>query len=288
MYGELQVDVPELVKLDFKTQYYQGGGRYSVASFKDGVPEGIHKKFSPEGKTIETKVYSNGVLMGDGIVDTAGRYQGLWKEYYPNGNLKSKGEYVNSFKIGEWVYCFSNGKIEQVGTYDKKGKAQGEWKWFYPCADSSKLENGNLLRKENYRNNLLEGPMIEYSDSGKVITKGEYVENEKEGFWMLQLADYKEEGNYKMGKRDGEWKHYFISNGKLRFIGNFIDNVPDGKQIFYYPNGKARQVGKYAGGYREGEWKFYDETGFLFLTILYKSDIEIKFDGVKVIPETIQ
>ncbi|MGZ4155606.1 MAG: hypothetical protein ACXVED_00340, partial [Bacteroidia bacterium] len=59
-----------------------------------------------------------------------------------------------------------------------------------------------------------------------------------------------------------------------------------GMQIYYYENGKEKQTGKYAGGLKEGEWKFYDETGFLFLTILFKNDIEIKFDGIKVVPET--
>jgi len=58
-------------------------------------------------------------------------------------------------------------------------------------------------------------------------------------------------------------------------------------QVFYYPNGKERQMGKYVGGLKEGEWKFFDESGFLFLTILFKNDIEIRFDGVKVVPETI-
>ena len=57
-------------------------------------------------------------------------------------------------------------------------------------------------------------------------------------------------------------------------------------QIFYYPDGKERQNGKYSGGMKEGEWRFYDESGFLFLTILFKNDIEVRFDGIKVTPET--
>ena len=52
-------------------------------------------------------------------------------------------------------------------------------------------------------------------------------------------------------------------------------------------NGNERQTGKYAGGAKEGDWKFYDETGYLFLTIVFKNDIEIRFDGIKVIPETL-
>jgi antitoxin component YwqK of YwqJK toxin-antitoxin module len=276
--GDKQVNAPELAKLDVKTTYYEKGGVRFTATYKDGVAEGIQREFSPDGKVIGAKVFVAGVLTGEGILDTAGRMQGPWKEYFANGQLQSQGEYLNSKRIGDWVFYYPNGKIEQKGKYDKKGKAQGAWKWYY--------ESGNILREENYRNNLQDGLMTEYSDDGKVITKGEYVDGQKEGPWMMELAEYREEGSYKNGMRDGEWKHYFTENGKLRFVGKFIDGVPDGTQTYYYLNGKERQTGKYIGGLKEGEWKFYDETGLLFLTILFKNDVEVRFDGIKVVPET--
>ncbi len=276
--GVIQLNAPELAKLDVKTTYYDNGAVKFTATYKDGVAEGIQRAFSPDGNVIGAKVFVDGVLTGEGILDTAGRQQGIWKEYHSNGELKMQGEYLNGTRIGDWVFYHPNKKIEQKGKYDKRGKAQGAWKWFY--------ESGNLLREENYRNDLEDGTMIEYSDSGKVITKGDFMDGLKEGPWMLELPEYREEGNYKADLRDGEWKHYYTSNGKLRFVGKFIDGVPDGMQIYYYENGKERQTGKYVGGLKEGDWKFYDETGILFLTILYKNDIEIRFDGIKVVPET--
>ncbi len=281
--GVVQKNAPELAKLDVRTEYYQGGIVKFTGTYKDGVAEGIHRTFSPEGKVISAKVYADGVLTGEGILDTIGRQQGPWKEYHPNGQIKAQGEYLNSKKIGDWIFYYSNGKIEQRGKYDKKGKAQGPWKWYY--------ESGNLWREEIYRNNLQDGVMTDYEDkvvdSAKVITKGELVDGQKEGPWMLELPDYKEEGNYKGDHLDGEWKHYYTSTGKLRFVGKFVDGVPDGEHKFYYPNGKIKQEGKYAGGSKEGEWRFYDETGYLFLTILFNNDIEVRFDGIKVIPETV-
>jgi antitoxin component YwqK of YwqJK toxin-antitoxin module len=277
--GVIQTNAPELAKIDVKTSYYDNGTVKFTSTYKDGVAEGIHREFSPEGKVVNSKIYVDGALTGEGILDTAGSQQGMWKEYHPNGKIKSEGEYLNSKRIGEWVFYHPNGKIEQKGKYDKKGKAQGAWKWFY--------ESGNILREENYRNNLQDGLMTEYSDGEKIITTGQFVDGLKEEKWTLELLQYREEGEYKADKRDGEWKHYYLENGKLRFKGKFIDGEPDGEQIFYYPNGKVKQVGKYVGGLKEGEWKFYDETGFLFLTILFKNDIEVKFNGVKIVPETI-
>lgn len=277
--GALQTNVPELAKLDVKTEYFDNGLVRFTRTYKDDVAEGIHREFSLEGKVIDAKVYVEGVLTAEGVLDTAGRQQGIWKEFYPDGKTKSKGEYLNGKRVGEWVFFHPNEKIEQKGVYDRKGKAQGSWKWFY--------ETGNLLREENYSNNLLDGVMTEYSDSGKVITKGEFIDGQKEGQWVLELQGYREEGSYKGDKRDGEWKHYYTDNGKLRFVGKFIDGIPDGMQIFYYSNGNEKQTGKYAGGLKEGEWKFYDESGYLFLTIVFKNDIEIRFDGIKVVPETV-
>ncbi len=281
--GVLQTNVPELAKLDVKTTYYDNGAVKFTATYKDGVAEGIQREFSPEGKVIAAKVFVEGMLTGEGILDTAGRQQGPWVEYHPNGQIKSKGEYLNGRRIGEWIFYYANGKVEQKGKYDKKGKAQGPWKWYY--------ETGNLWREETYRNDLQDGTMTEYSDNGpdsvKVITKGDYVDGLKEGPWMLELPDYREEGSYKADLRDGEWKHYYTITNKPRFTGKFLDGVPDGLQVFYYPDGRERQTGKYVGGLKEGEWKFYDESGTLFLTILYKNDIEIRFDGVKVVPETV-
>jgi antitoxin component YwqK of YwqJK toxin-antitoxin module len=276
--GVVQTNAPELAKLDVKSTYYENGMVKFTGTYKDGVAEGIHREFNEKGQVIAAKVYIDGVLTGEGILDTAGRQQGPWKEYHPNGELKSQGEYLNGKRIGDWVFYHPNKKVEQKGKYDKKGRAQGPWKWYY--------ESGNLLREENYRNDLQDGTMTEYSDSGKVITKGDYIDGLKEGPWMLELADYREEGNYKADLRDGEWKHYYTKNGNLRFVGKFIEGVPDGEHKYYYENGKEKQTGKYVGGMKEGEWKFYDENGFLFLTILFRNDIEIKFDGIKVVPET--
>jgi uncharacterized protein len=275
--GVLQTNAPELAKLDVRTEYYEGGFVKFTGTYKDGVAQGIHREFSPEGKVIAAKIYVDGTLMGEGILDTIGLQQGMWKEYHPNGELKSQGEYINSKRVGAWKFLHPNGKTEQEGKYDRKGKAQGPWKWYY--------ENGNMLREESYRNGLQDGIMTEYDENGKVITKGEYIDGSKEGPWFFEMNDYREEGNYKADQRDGEWKHFYIPSGKLRYQGKFVDGVSDGMQVFYYPNGKEKQTGKYAGGMKEGDWRFYDEAGFLFLTIVFKSDVEVRFDGIKVTPE---
>jgi len=275
--GVLQKNVPELAKVEIKNDYHPNGKLKYSGGFKEGdIAEGIHREYDSTGVILTAKVYKEGELTGEGIVDERGNEQGPWKEFHPNGKLKGYGEYKDAKRIGDWEFLHPNGKIEQKGVYDKKGRTQGVWKWYY--------EDGSLLREENYLNDLREGLMTEYSDTGSVITKGEYVEGLKEGKWFYELGDYREEGEYKADKRDGVWKHFYTPGGKRRFEGAFLDGNPDGKHVYYYPTGKVMEEGKFSVGNKEGEWRHYGEDGALFLTITYQNDKEIKFDGVKVRP----
>lgn len=268
-----QKDVPELAKIEVHTDYYAGGRVKSTGGYKNGYPEGVHRQYTSAGEIEGAKVYREGILVAEGILDARGLEQGIWKEYHPNGEIKSKGEYKDGKRIGEWIFYYPNNKIEQKGKYDKKGRAVDIWKWYY--------ESGNILREENYVNGLLEGPMTEFNDSGKVITKGEYLEGLKEGPWIYELGDYREEGTYKADKRDGEWKHFYPNN-VVRFEGKFVDGNPDGKHTWYYPNGKRREEGKYIVGKKQDDWVYYNEDGSVALTITFDDDIEIKINGVKI------
>lgn len=274
--GVLQKDVPELAKVDIRKEYYPNGRIKYIGGYKDSLPQGPHRQYDEEGNIVSTQIYEDGELIGEGVMDEKGKQQGIWKEYHPTGELRATGEYKDGKRIGEWVFYHVNGKIEQKGKYDAKGKAQGKWKWYY--------ESGNLLREENYLDNRLDGKMVEYSDSGAVITRGEYLDGQKEAEWFYQLGDYREEGVYKSDRREGVWKHYYNSNGRVRFEGNFIDGNPDGKHVYYYPSGRVQQEGKYVMGMKEGDWEFRDEFGAVYLKITYANDVEIKIDGVKVRP----
>ena len=267
-------DAPELAKLDNRSTYYEGGILKSSGYYKNGVAEGMFKEFDKEGKITNVKIYKDGVVTGDGIVDEYNKEQGAWKEFYPTGELKATGTYKNGKKVGPWVYYFINGKIEQQGIYTNNGQPNGNWKWYF--------DNGNLLREENYNNGILEGETVEYDEAGKLITKGQYVDGQKEDLWEYELGNYKEVGKYKSDQRDGIWKHYYQPSGKLKFEGNFVDGNPDGKHVYYFENGKVAEQGKYSIGRKEGAWDYYDEEGLKYLTIVYKDDVEMKFDGVKV------
>jgi antitoxin component YwqK of YwqJK toxin-antitoxin module len=276
-FGKLVKNAPELAKVEVQVDYHPNGTRKFIGNFKNGIPEGVAREYDTLGHIINSQIYLDGVLMGEGIYDAGGYEQGHWKEYHANGALKAEGEYLNGKKVGAWVFFHPNGKTEQKGKYDNRGRPVGEWKWYY--------EDGKLLREETYIDGLVNGTMVEYSDDSlsHVITKGDLVDDLKEGPWFFEMADYREEGTYKGDKREGMWKHIYTTNGKTRFEGNFTDGQPDGDHVYYYENGKVREEGKYIFGRKEGDWKYFDEDdGMLILTITYKDDVEIKFDGQKI------
>jgi antitoxin component YwqK of YwqJK toxin-antitoxin module len=238
-----------------------------------GQKDGIEKYYNDSGEVTRSNIYKNDVLLAEGgFIDEKGRKQELWKEYYPNRSLKSKGVYLDNKKYEKWEYFYENGNTEQVGKYNKNGKPIGTWVWYY--------ENGDTLRYEQYRRGYEDGQLIEKTDSGITIRKGEYIDGFKEGEWIYELNDHIEKGSYVYGTKNGEWFHYH-SNGELIFRGAFIEDRPEGKHKWWYPNGKIKKEGSFAYGEKNGTWKKYDENGVLLISIDYKDGKEYKIDGKK-------
>jgi uncharacterized protein len=272
--GELVKNPPELAKIETKTTYHSNGRPSVIGNYKDGIPEGVFRIYDTTGTIIAAEVYLEGILVGEGVYDAKGLQQGHWKEYYETGEIKGEGDYKDGVRVGAWKFFYADGKTDQQGKYDQKGRPVGDWKWYY--------ENGQLLREESYTDGLRNGTMTEYDENGIIITQGEYIDGLKEGHWFFQIDDYREEGDYVAGERNGVWKHTYAANGKPRFEGTFVNGIPDGKHTWWYENGRVWQEGKFVYGRKEGDWKYFDEDGMMSLTITYKDGVEIKFDGVKI------
>ena len=91
-----------------------------------------------------------------------------------------------------------------------------------------------------------------------------------------------ENGNYIGGMKTGEWKTTYINTNKIKFSGEYLNDLPIGEHKEYYPSGKIKLIGKYKSGKKTGEWKKYNLDGEIIVTYLYKNGIEIKRDGFKI------
>jgi hypothetical protein len=78
----------------------------------------------------------------------------------------------------------------------------------------------------------------------------------------------KMQGNYKDGKRQGEWQSFFES-GKINSDEFFVDGQTNGKVTVYYENGKKRYEGENNNGKLSGVWNYWDEKGKLTRSVDY-------------------
>jgi antitoxin component YwqK of YwqJK toxin-antitoxin module len=280
--GELMKNVVEFTDIKVDREYYKGAKVKSEMTLVNGLPHGIYREYSVAGNVTGSKMYSQGHVVGEGIVNKKGWKQGKWKEYYvlsmlknSSDALKAEGVYEDNIKVGEWIYYYEGGMIEQRGSY-QDGKPSGTWKWFY--------ESSKILREEEFTKGRENGNLVEYSDTGSIITQGQYINGLKDGLWMYEMGDNRETGEYADGKKHGMWYHYYL-DGELNFEGEFVDGDLNGKHKYYYSNGKLREEQEYVMGVKEGAWKRYDKGGNLLYISEYEGGLEVKVDGVRVKPE---
>jgi len=278
----IQPDAEEIHKLEIQNEYYPDGKIKTSTMFRNGIPEGIKREYRPDGQIERAFLYSDGILTGEGIIKENGNKDGHWKEYYPNGSIKAEGNYTDGRQFGEWKYFHENNKIEQIGKFNKHGKPEGCWKWYY--------NSGELSREENFKDGLRDGLFSEFDENGIIEEEGEYVNGLEDGPWFEIIGDYYIKGTYRDGLRNGMWSYYFLQrNGTktdslLCFKGNFVEDNPDGRHVYYWENGKIKDEGIYIMGKREGEWIKNNSDGTLFMIITYKEGIETRYDGVKIKP----
>ncbi len=259
--------------IDFKKEFDDKGNLIFQGTFKNNLPIGVHRNYNSEGEVIRTLLYDDfGRIVSDGIIDDEGYKQGFFTNYFMDKKIKSKGQYLNNKRVGNWIFYYNNGKTEQEGSY-KNGKLHGLWKWYYP--------NGKLLREEEYIDGNEDGLYIEYDSTGNVITKGKYIEDMKEGEWFYHVGDHIEIGKYVNGLKDGIWMYYF-NNGDVQFKGKFIRGLPDGKHKYYYENREVKEEQIYSAGIMIKTWKYYDIGGNLILSVNYKNGNEYKINGIKI------
>jgi uncharacterized protein len=263
--------------IEIVNKHDQDGKLIYSGPYRNKIPVGVHREYGKDGKVTNAFIYNdNGLLLSEGLVDEAGKYNGKWKDFYNNGKVQAEGQYTDSRRTGQWKFYNASEKVEQTGSYNN-GRPDGLWNWYY--------ENGSILKEEEYFQGQRDGESTEYSVTGDIIAKGQYSDGERNGEWKTRTGDITEEGKYITGLKDGVWKSFY-SNGKLKFKGNFVQGNPDGQQVFYYENGKMKEVQYFQMGIRQKTWKKFSEEGTQVLVISYKDDVETSINGVRIkLPE---
>jgi antitoxin component YwqK of YwqJK toxin-antitoxin module len=174
--------------------YHPNGMTDQEGSYRQGKPEGEWRWYYTGGQTLREESYYNGLA------------DGMMTEYDEAGNIITKGEYLEGNEEGEWYYRLGDNETE--GSY-AQGMRNGLWKYWDLPSETGKQK---VLR--------FEGRFIEDNPHGKHTY---YWDN----------GNRKDEGEYVMGRREGEWIFYNYDGTPFIIVSykNGLEVRYDGIQI---------------------------------------------------------
>jgi antitoxin component YwqK of YwqJK toxin-antitoxin module len=134
----------------------------------------------------------------------------------------------------------------------------------YTCSDENSLEHEmNKNRVESYyRNGLLDGLYMVYSEDNSMIEMGNYINGLKNG----TLTSYYDNGNirvkcsYTNGKLEGLYESWF-KNGKKEISVNYDNGMEHGLYHSWYECGKFSEVIEYRYGVMNGRYQSWYDNG---------------------------
>ena len=126
-------------------------------------------------------------------------------------------------------------------------------------------ENGQLAFRTTYKDGERHGPFESYFENGQLSDKGTY--NSELGDWRFGELDGLYESYFENGQlmnksfyKDGNYfglNEGYYDNGQLRFRTNYDSGEwmrVDGREEWYFPDGRLMSTGIYNMGERCGEW----------------------------------
>ncbi|MCG8700446.1 MAG: hypothetical protein MI922_20495, partial [Bacteroidales bacterium] len=154
-------------------------------SYKNGLLHGLYKRYDQRGQLISSVMYKDGKVVVNAEESTEEII--VKEEKDRNGNVKKRGSYIKNKPVG--IHTIFNveggieksiiyslyGKKESEGIIDKEGKRQGEWINYF--------ESGKIASRGKYVNSLRHGDWNFYFENGKTEQKGKYNKGRKTGIW---------------------------------------------------------------------------------------------------------
>ena len=226
---------------------------------KNGVKNGDYIKYNEDYIKIEDGAFLNG------------KQEGMWYYYFQEGNLASKGKYIQgdgtnlgntgipkNGRNGLWLSYHKNGNLAQEAIY-KNGLIEGSFKSYY--------ENGKLQEESTMINDLENGISKEYYENGNLKEEINYLEGEKDGNGKIYYDDgsIKTEYTAKKGLLEGKCKHYY-ETGKIKTEYTYVNNNPHGP-ILVYDNSGNLQYKSSIDSTSKFEGKLFGNT-HIYITVM--------------------
>lgn len=148
--------------------------------------------------------------------------------------------------------------------YAYQAAGAGEGKLEPPASYTGEWNNwdngGRLLSRYAYRNGKRHGPYTVFSETGEIISEGQYADGELDGLQKIYHEGVRTEIVYANGKREGIEKTWYPS-GQLMVETPWVNGVMEGSATFYYENGSIQATVPYYNNKIEGVQKSWHENG---------------------------
>jgi antitoxin component YwqK of YwqJK toxin-antitoxin module len=195
---------------------------------------------------VKRESYPNGSIKSECTLKN-GKPEGVMKQYYPNGKLSIATTYLAGVKSGLETEYEADGSPKAERTY-LNGVVSGEVKLY---------ANGKVGSVGTYANGKKDGAFVDYTPEGGVLAKYTMRSDSLHGRYIKNIYDggaikYTITGDYDNGLRNGYWETASIANGEKVVFGycSYLLGVKDGK--FREQQGDSLRVGSYKAGRLEG------------------------------------
>lgn len=134
------------------------------------------------------------------IIDKDSLKQGVWREFWANGDLKSETSYKNNKRDGLEILWYDSPDCVEQESYFKEGKLDG-----------IQIHYSKKCRKdfiENYKKGIKEGPETEYYSNGNKKAEGTFKKGSLDGYYKV----YDRKGRFAFESRSTESEASLIPN----------------------------------------------------------------------------
>lgn len=145
------------------------------------------------------------------IIDTNNLKQGLWRELWPNGDLKLETSYKDNKKHGLEITWYDHPDCVEQEAFYKDGKLDGT------VTHYSKRCRKDFF--ETYKNGIKHGPEIEYYNNGYLKAEGVYKNGSLDGYYSV----YDRKGRFSFESRSTDAETNLKPNNDT--INNIVYNV---------------------------------------------------------------
>ena len=216
------------------------------------VADTVYEK-SDDGITIMEVHYQSGITKATGPLKDKVK-NGRWFGYHPSGVLNSIIEYQAGLRHGLSVVLDSRGGIISQENYSE-GKKNGSSRIYADVRGAKVLKTHTV-----YKDDLLHGKKVQYTENGKLQAIAEYQNGEKHGksSWYYSNGNPAIEQNYSKDVLNGSQISYY-EDGQVRSEANYVDGKLHGFWTEFHPNGELKVKGTYEHGEKTGKWTYYTE-----------------------------